>query len=261
MLLGIILIYASASLGLVITHNSYAVLIILRALQSIGGSATPPLAYGIAANVAVTSQRGKMLGPMLSSCNGISAIGPVIGGAVALGTSAVTWVFAALLIIASACIVVAGFVLPKTARSIVGDGSKPASGIYRTWWSLIWRDALHRRPTSDVEDPRETEEIHFSESQEHWTIFSILDAFRILLVPDDAAVLWLIGISYLVYCTFQVVIPIIFAEVYHYNELQIELTLLPGLIGITLGSIVGGKLLDRNYALTAKANGFNVALG
>ena len=32
------------------------------------------------------SERGKMLGPMLSTCNAISAVGPVIGGTVALST-------------------------------------------------------------------------------------------------------------------------------------------------------------------------------
>ncbi|KAJ3578213.1 hypothetical protein NPX13_g2353 [Xylaria arbuscula] len=257
-LLGIILIYVSASLGLVINHDSYAVLIILRGLQSIGGSATPPLAYGIAADVAVTSERGKMLGPMLAICNGISAIGPVIGGAVAQGTNAVTWVFAALLVIASSCFVVAGCLLPETERGIVGNGSKPASGIHRTWWSLVRGDVLHRHRKTDVESPCETEQVHSPKSQKQWSIFSTLGAFRIVLIRDAAAVLWMIGTSYLVYYTFQVAIPVIFAEVYHYNELQIGLTLLPGLVGMTLGGLVAGKLLDRNYALTAKANGLDV---
>ncbi|KAI1288968.1 hypothetical protein F5Y03DRAFT_378750 [Xylaria venustula] len=77
-----------------------------------------------------------MLGPMLSICNGISAFGPVIGGALALGTSSVTWVFASLLIIAVACLIIAGCALPETARRIVGNGSKTPTGVHRTWWSL-----------------------------------------------------------------------------------------------------------------------------
>ncbi|TGJ86287.1 hypothetical protein E0Z10_g2477 [Xylaria hypoxylon] len=257
-LLGITFIYASATLGLVINPNNYTVLIILRGLQSIGGSATTPLAYGIASDVAVTSQRGKMLGPMLSICNGISAIGPVIGGAVALGTNGVTWVFASLLVIAVVCLVVAGCVLPETARSIVGNGSKPPTGVHRTWWSLIRRGALYRYGTSDVEISRGAERFHPAENRKPWTISATLDAFRIIAVRDATAVLWMIATSYSVYYTFQVAIPAIFAEVYHFNELQIGLALLPGLIGMTMGGFVAGKLLDRNYAYTAKVNGIDV---
>ncbi|KUI69131.1 Quinidine resistance protein 1 [Cytospora mali] len=78
-LLGLICIYSVASLGLALNKNSYAALVALRALQSIGGSATVPMSYGIAADVAPSAERGGMLGPMMSTCNAVSALGPVIG--------------------------------------------------------------------------------------------------------------------------------------------------------------------------------------
>ena len=64
-LLGLISLYEAASLGLTLSRHSCAALIMFRALQSIGGSATPSVAYGIVAYVADVSERGKMLGPML----------------------------------------------------------------------------------------------------------------------------------------------------------------------------------------------------
>jgi MFS family permease len=255
-LLGVILIYASATLGLVLNPYHYAVLVSLRALQSVGGSATPPLAYGIVSDVAATSQRGAMLGPMLSICNGISAVGPVIGGAVALGTSGVNWVFASLLIISLVCLLVAGCALPETARCIVGNGSISPKGVYRTWWSLFQRRICQRQRRIDAGAP--TQQSYSIEHERRWTLWLAFGAFRIIMIRDAAAVLWMIATSYSVYYTFQVAIPVIFSEVYHYNELEIGLTLLPGLVGMTLGGILAGRLLDRNYARVAQANGFSV---
>jgi MFS family permease len=59
----------------------------------------------------------------------------------------------------------------------------------------------------------------------------------------------MIAATYSVYYTFQAAIPVIFAEVYGYIELQIGLVLLAGLAGMTLGSLLLGKLLDRNVAI------------
>ncbi len=85
-----------------------------------------------------------------------------------------------------------------------------------------------------------------------WRFASAFAAFRIILYKDAAAVLWMVASSYSVYYTFQVAIPVIFAEIYGYNELQIGLTFLPGLAGMTIGGIIAGKLVDRNYTITAR---------
>lgn len=84
MLLGPVALYACGSLGLALnTKNNYTVLIALRAAQSIGGSPIPAIGYGVAADVSPAAERGSMLGPMLSFCNGLSAVGPVVAGVVA----------------------------------------------------------------------------------------------------------------------------------------------------------------------------------
>lgn len=255
-LLGLISLYACASLGLALNRDSYATLVALRALQSIGGSATPPIAYGIVADVAVVSERGKMLGPMLSTCNAISAVGPVIGGAVALSTRGHTWVFLTLLIIAVICLLLAGFLLPETARNVVGNGTKPIHGVWRTWWSFLYGKERKCQNESEANDA--TERPLQVDGKPTWRLLNAFASFRIILYPDAAAVLWMLASSYSVYYTIQVAIPVIFKEIYSYNELEIGLTFLPGLAGMTIGGIVAGKLVDRNYAKIARKNNANV---
>ncbi|XDG07499.1 hypothetical protein ABKA04_007114 [Annulohypoxylon sp. FPYF3050] len=251
-LLVLVALYALGSLGLALNEDNYAALIALRALQSIGGSAIPTLAYGIAADVVPTAERGRMLGPMLSTCNGISAVGPVIGGAVALGTSGVQWVFWALLIISALCFLVAGFTLPETARCVVSNGSKPAKGVWRTWWALIQGGTTRGKDSIDGESYSQVP------IREKWRPGTAFTSLRILLYKDASAVLWMVALTYSVYYTFQVAIPVIFADIYSYNELQIGLVFLPGLAGMTIGGIIAGKLVDINYAVVARKHNFDI---
>lgn len=79
-------IYGAASLGLALNRTSYVALLLLRALQSIGGSAVMSLAYGVAADISPHSERGRILGPMLASTNLGPCIGPVIGGGAILAS-------------------------------------------------------------------------------------------------------------------------------------------------------------------------------
>ncbi|KAK4060473.1 uncharacterized protein Triagg1_10743 [Trichoderma aggressivum f. europaeum] len=196
-LLCFVTLYAIPSLGLALNRTSYPALLALRALQSISGSSITSVSYGIVADVAPVAERGSMLGPMLSTCNGISTVGPVIGGAVALSTGGVRRVFLALFIVAAVCVVLVGFTLPETARTVVGNGSVPAVGIWRTWWSILRK----KRP--------QREDGH-------------------------------------------VAIPVIFAKIYEYNDFEIGLVLSPGSAGLTIGGIIARKLVDRNYAITAR---------
>lgn len=255
-LLTLIAIYAGASLGLALNRQSYAALLVFRALQSIGGSATPAIAYGIVADVSVVSERGKMLGPMLSFCNGISAVGPVIGGAVAQSTGAYTWVFLALLVIALLCFLLVGFTLPETARNKVGNGALSATGLSRTWYSIIRSYTSSTRDCEAIpahKDPASKPQ-NLDAKKAEWNILDIFKSLRIILYPDAAAVLWMVATSYSVYYTFQVAIPIIYEDVYTYNDLEIGLAFLPGLAGMTAGGVIAGKLVDRNFAKVARKN-------
>ena len=47
--------------------DSYAALLFLRALRSLGESAVHAIAYSVAADVCVPAERGSMLGPMMAA--------------------------------------------------------------------------------------------------------------------------------------------------------------------------------------------------
>ncbi|KAK8135650.1 hypothetical protein PG984_003590 [Apiospora sp. TS-2023a] len=250
-LLGLVITYACASLRLALSRNSYGALLALRALQSIGASATPAIAYGIVADVAVVSERGSMLGPMQSFCNGISAVGPVIGGAVAQTTGAYTWIFLALFIVAVMCFLLIGFTLPETARSVVDGGSLRPPLISKLWWtgSILQKHGMtgspRSRPSKHLTGPK-------------WRPVMLLQSLRLIFYPDAAAVLWMIATSYCVYYTFQVAIPVIYQDLYGYNDFEVGFTFLPGLVGMTIGGIIAGKLLDRNFAMVARSRNFPI---
>ncbi|KAF1850163.1 MFS general substrate transporter [Cucurbitaria berberidis CBS 394.84] len=254
-LLALVLIYALGSLGLVLNKNSYAALMALRAVQSIGGSSIPSIAYGIVADVAVVSERGKMLGPMLATCNGISAVGPVIGGALALKTGGHKWVFVALLIIAVACFLAVGFTLPETSRVVAGNGSRAVHGIWKTWMDVL----RGKKKQKEDRKQRITHEINVPVVKASQSLRRVVDSLRIILHPDAAAILRMIASSYGVYYTFQVAISVIFADVYAYNELQIGLAFLPGLSGMTIGGIIAGRLIDANYAKAAQKHNIDIS--
>jgi MFS family permease len=252
-LLSLTALYCVASLGLVLNvKNSYAVLMTMRAVQSLGGSATIPIAYGIVADLTMSKDRGLMLGPMMSTTNALSAIGPIIGGAVANSTSGSKWVFATLLMFSASCLLVIGFTLPETCRKIVWNGSRPVRGIWRPWKDVCTTSNRKRQA-------RFSKTAGTSIELAAWKPLRVLDALRIMFYPDAALILWLIACSYSMYYALQVVIPVIYDQVYGFTELQIGLAFLPGLAGMTFGGLVAGKLTDRNYRKTAREH--NIVVG
>ena len=84
------------------------------------------------------------------------------------------------------------------------------------------------------------------------TLSRIFDSIRMIRHPDAAVILWMVASSYGIYYTFQVAHSVIFKELYKYNELQIGLSFLPALAGMTIGGTIAGKLMDINYAYHAR---------
>jgi MFS family permease len=163
-------IYTAASLALSIVDRNYPALRLLRAMQSIGGSAVLSLAYAVVADVTVHSERGRFLAPMLTATNIGPCIGPIIGGGAVLASGNPRWCFRALLIFGTSAVLLIGFAQRETGRTMVGNGAVPAKRLWRTWWSLLFawaskrdaeKESKEQRP-ADVEqqahkpEPRET---------------------------------------------------------------------------------------------------------
>lgn len=255
-------LYTLSSLGLALNKNSYAALLVLRALQSLGASAVLSVAYGVVADVCVPAERGKMLGFVMAAANLGVCVGPVVGGWVALWSKGFEWVFWCLVIFGGAVLGTIGWTLPETARNVVGNGSVQATGWGRTWWSVLrlcW--GKRRMRVGQVEDAHsggDGQRDSDSERKRKIKISNPLSCLRILFWKDTSLVLWMSASFYAVYYCIQASIPSTYKQIYHFNELEIGLAYLTGGAGVMLGGYTNGKMMDSNYKITAKKIGHTV---
>ena len=69
-------VYTVASLGLALNKRSYAALLILRALQSLGASTVLAIAFGVVVDACPPAEKGAMLGPTQGAANLAVCLGP-----------------------------------------------------------------------------------------------------------------------------------------------------------------------------------------
>jgi MFS family permease len=277
--LGTFALYTVSSLGLALNKSSYAALLVLRALQSIGASAVLAVAYGTIADLAVPAERGKMLGAVMAASNLGPCIGPLIGGVVAWGSGSFQWAFWTLVIFGGLAVGAIGWGLPETGRRLVGNGEVPPEHWWNlTWWSLLttWRTeraASHEKEPRGLENGgRNERKTTAADSARNMIVTSPvslkasfrasnpLTCLRIIFHRDTALALWMSVSFYTVWYTIQASIPPIF-ERYGYNELVIGLCFLPGGLGVVVGGIVTGRIMDWNYRRTALEAGLALDRG
>ena len=263
-------LYTVASLGLALNRHSYAALLVLRALQSLGTSAVLAVAFGVAADVCPPAERGAMLGPTQGAANLAVCLGPVIGGLMAQRSGSFTWVFWALVIFGGSVLSLVGLALPETARNVVGNGSVKPTGWARTWWSLLGlrlkRTSMEPRDAGRLEEGRVERQNRSNDKEigtrvgkrEKFKMANPLTCIRIIFWKDTALVLWQAASPYAVWYCVQASIPAIYKETYGFNELEIGLCYLTGGAGTVLGGYANGKLMDWNYKVTARSIGHTI---
>lgn len=285
-------LYTAASLGLALSKGSYAALVVLRATQSVGGSAVLSLAYGVVADLVTPAERGSMLGPMLASGNLGPCIGPIIGGGVVM-TGQPAWCFWALVIFGGIALSLILWTLPETRRTIVGNGSVPPLGIWRTWWSLMvdWRrnrrqvaedsEKGSKTPTSTEDSFDDTKSVDINNEKDGGKSASgvvIEDpnkgatgkgrlifpnpfvSLRLIFYWDTFLGLWLAASPYAVWYLIQASLPVIYGQDpggYGFKDIYVGLCYLAGGGGVITGGFICGKMMDRNYKHVAKKAGFS----
>lgn len=251
-------LYVLASLGLALNRDSYAALLVLRALQSLGASAILAVGYGVIADVCVPAERGKMQGVFLAAGNLGPCIGPVIGGWVALGSQSLEWVFWCLVIFGGTALMAIGWIFPETGRNVVGNGNVQAKGWGKTWWASL-RD--YRRIKGVIVNKSEDKGVRSGsdgsdkQKKRNFKIANPLACLRIIWWRDTALVLWISASFYAVWYCIQASIPSIYKDIYRFNEIEIGLSYLTGGAGVILGGYATGKMMDRNYKITAREIG------
>ena len=196
------------------------------------------------------------------SPNVAPSLGPILGGALAQRPGW-PWIFWLLVILSGFCLVILFVSLPETARAIVGSGGFPAN---RTGM-IVCSIRGSKNSTSDKRDRvSQPRRLRFPNP---------LKCLALLARKDTALIVTINGIYYSTYCCVQASQALLFIEIYRFEEIQAGLIYLPFGVGCALASFISGwqrslrtgrtvvnllkgKIMDRDYSLTAKLYRFPV---
>ncbi|KAK4074957.1 hypothetical protein Purlil1_12787 [Purpureocillium lilacinum] len=243
-------IYIGANIGLAL-QNNYAALMVLRALQSTGSSATVAIGSAVVADLTTSAERGGYITAVQASVQFAPALAPVLGGILTqfLGWRSTFWF---LVIAAGVFVLIYVPFVPETARNIVGNGSIPPPSVNTSVTSSIqWR-----RKRRDLESNPDAPPLPEPKKRPFKIpIPNIWAAVRIIFEKDVGSLMLFMALF--VMANFAMLVPLqdVIRRRYSFNDLQVGLCYIPFAMGSVLGSIVVGKLLNWNYARVAKSVG------
>ncbi|BCR97120.1 uncharacterized protein AKAW2_30439A [Aspergillus luchuensis] len=231
------LIYAAANVGLAL-QDSYPALMVLRCIQSAGSSATTSLGYGVAADIASPSQRGKYMGLITTGLMTALSLGPILGGILVqwLGWRSIFWF---LLILSGSYLLVYIITMPETSRKVVTDEHR----VPRSWWSksLVqqFTSRRHDPPTSNVPAHRVQEQSSTTKKPG----FNPLRSLKIFRDKAASIVILHIGLAYALQIAIMTNMANTFGQLYHLNTFKLGLCFLYATILLLL--LGGYDLLHR----------------
>ncbi|TKA57857.1 hypothetical protein B0A49_12524, partial [Cryomyces minteri] len=252
-------IYIGACIGIAL-QNSYAALFLLRCLQSTGSSGTIALGNGVVADIATASERGSYMGWATSGPMIGPAVGPVLGGILSqfLGWRSIFWF---LVIMAIVYLVPFLITFPETGRNVVGNGSIPPQG-----WNMSLLNYLEVRRTAEAQDElsrtvsresnRRAQQNLAQRRKLRWP--NPLNTLHVIFEKDVGLLLFYNSLVYTAFYSVTATIPYLFAETYHFNDLQIGICFIPFGVGCFLAPVINGRLLDWNFRRVAKAAGISI---
>ena len=256
-LLATFTVYFGACIGLALTEH-YALLLVLRCLQSTGSACTIAVGAGIVGDIATRAERGGYMGIFSAGLLLSTAIGPVIGGVMSetVGWHAIFWFLTGY---AGAFIVLVAIALPETLRRLVGNGSKPPIDAWRRCLAQsYWTPHV---ATSSVLKTEESFPARNSTKKQ--SSFRARDVFRpllFLLRGDVTLCVLYLALHYTCWQMSITAMSSLFEDAYGLSELENGLTFLANGGGCILGSLAIGKLLDRDYGrVLAKSQAKNKA--
>lgn len=232
-------IYTAASIGLAL-QRSYAALLVLRMLQSAGSSATIALAYAVISDIARPHEKGTYVGVSHIGFNTAPALGPVIGGLLA-DKAGWPWIFVFLAAFGGFVLVLLYVFLRETARTVVGDGSIPATGLNRSLYQIL-RYGLAKD----------------QENRAKFVVPSIIPCLRIIPHRNVFPILLSNAIFYMMYSVVQATLAPLVQEHYGLSPFQAGLCYLGYGVAGAVASVTVGKITDRDYRVVARKLNFTI---
>ncbi|KAF4264004.1 hypothetical protein CNMCM8812_003759 [Aspergillus fumigatus] len=240
-------IYLAANIGLAV-QDSYASLLVLRCLQSSGGSGTIALGSAVVADLSTRAERGKYIGYASLGVTLGPALGPIIGGLLDhyLGWRAVFWF---LVILSSVLGTVIAIILPETCRAVVGNGSVPAAKWNRPAWQILRQNRRAQRQTP-------TPDYHTIEKRRRRA-----NPIASALIATDKEALIILIYSSLLFSGYMAVLSTLTSQLqsrFHFNSIQVGLCYLPIGIGSLSSRWTVGRILDWNFRREARRQGLAI---
>ncbi|GKZ17766.1 hypothetical protein AbraIFM66951_010828 [Aspergillus brasiliensis] len=233
--IGTLFVAVCACIGLAETKN-YAMLVIFRCLQSTGSASTVAIGSGVIGDITTREDRGGFMGFFQGMMLISIAIGPVIGGALA-GSLGWRYIFWFLTAYSGVLLLMVILLLPETLRSIVGNGSRlPSMSIahypltlYQRFSRTNWRDTAEDNRLA----PKKRTDL--------------LGPLRILISKQAAPLVFFFAIYFAVWQMTITAMSTLFKEHYGLTEIQSGLTFIANGAGSMVGTLITGKILDRDY--------------
>ncbi|KAL8680722.1 MAG: hypothetical protein Q9186_003121 [Xanthomendoza sp. 1 TL-2023] len=202
----------------------------------------------LAANVGLAVQNSWTAFP-----NVATAVGPVLGGALTqhLGWR---WIFWILAIASGVCLFLISVFLPKPSRSIVGNGYQEVSGLHRTLISYVGLSTPSRLPESAVGANESSSNRQDKKLQRKFHIPNPLASLKMSWAKDTALITTIYGIYYMDLSCLQASLSPLFIDIYRLSEFNAGLIYLPFGVGSVAGAYCSGKIMNRDYRLTARSH-------
>ncbi|PPQ63778.1 hypothetical protein CVT24_004320 [Panaeolus cyanescens] len=227
---GCMIILALSCVGLALVPTSaFWLLMLLRCLQAAGSASTIAIGAGVIGDISTRAERGGFfglftIGPMVGP-----TIGPVIGGALSdhLGWRSIFWF---LCISASMCLLMIVVFQPETLKTLSDAGRRPI--LHRPIVPLIGRNKQTSNEMTTTATTRRASK----------------NPFRIFLNFDVDILLIISALSCAVFYGVITTISTLFVKAYPFlSETDIGLCFLAIGGGMTVGSVLTGRVLDREY--------------
>lgn len=242
----------SANVGISVVER-WEGLLVLRMVQSAGGSGLYGGGYGVIADVAVAEERGGLVGVLLLMTDVATSLGPVVGGGLTQGLGW-RWIFWFLVILTGSWFIVILIFLPETQRGLVGDGSRRVEGwFYQSFWSVFY--FKERKGKKGPEAVVVGEKMEREGGEERKFKFpNPLACLPVLADRGSFVVILITAINYAVKAALQTSLDAQATEIYGLSYLQAGLVYLPSGVGGGFGSFFAGELLLYLVRGAARAN-------
>lgn len=209
----------------------------LRCVQSAGSASTIALGGGVVGDVTTRADRGGFIGVFQAGLLVPTAVGPIIGGAIAetLGWRAIFWF---LTIYSGVFLVVLVLCLPETLRSRVANGSVVPRG---SWFARFPLNMYQK--TTKVEWDSDALSPPLPPPKK----IDVLAPLRILGSKFATPIVVFLAVCYTVWQMSITAMSSLFQDRYGLSQLHIGLTFIANGVGCIVGTLVTGKILDADY--------------